>query len=415
MIEVGDQLKQNLLEESNQTWIKDIFSEVDETTIEKATDFVYENLPLFLTEKDYQHFDSLLTQEGIEAMMRKNYTNLLSPAGIALRGYIQRDPLGLGNNVLKHLQDFQLETNYEINDGHIFSKDGNTLLMFMTPVFGTGSTGENENLIRILENELQQVQKEYPSIRASYFGGPSVSVYNARQIKKDTIITSSIALLIIIVFISLVFKHKKSIPLIVTPVLFGGLFALCLIYFIQGYISAIAVGAGSAILGIALSYSIHMLAHQNHVSTVQQLIKEITYPLTVGSFTTIGFRLAYLFHEPERGDIVIFKYPDDESQNFVKRVIGIPGDVIQISNGHVYVNGEQLEENYLREPMNNDGEELTYVVPADSYFMLGDNRNNSKDSRYWTNTFVSKDKIIAKVSFRYFNVRTKRFTFSFIK
>ena len=114
------------------------------------------------------------------------------------------------------------------------------------------------------------------------------SVYNARQIKKDTIITSSIALLIIIVFISLVFKHKKSIPLIVTPVLFGGLFALCLIYFIQGYISAIAVGAGSAILGIALSYSIHMLAHQNHVSTVQQLIKEITYPLTVGSFTTIG-------------------------------------------------------------------------------------------------------------------------------
>ena len=53
MIEAGDQLKQNLLEESNQTWIKDIFSEVDETTIEKATDFVYENLPLFLTEKDY--------------------------------------------------------------------------------------------------------------------------------------------------------------------------------------------------------------------------------------------------------------------------------------------------------------------------------------------------------------------------
>ncbi len=129
----------------------------------------------------------------------------------------------------------------------------------------------------------------------------------------------------------------------------------------------------------------------------------------------IGFRLAYLFHEPERGDIVIFKYPDDESQNFVKRVIGVPGDVINIKNGHVYVNGEMLEEDYIREPMNSDGEDLTYVVPSGSYFMLGDNRNNSKDSRYWTNTFVSKDKIIAKVSFRYFNVKTKKLSFSFIK
>ncbi|MGN0320533.1 MAG: signal peptidase I [Lachnospira sp.] len=129
----------------------------------------------------------------------------------------------------------------------------------------------------------------------------------------------------------------------------------------------------------------------------------------------IGFRLAYLFNEPERGDIVIFKYPDDESQNFVKRVIGVPGDVIQITGGHVYVNGDMLEESYIREPMNDDGEELTYVVPEDSYFMLGDNRNNSKDSRYWTHTFVSRDKIIAKVSFRYCNVIKKKLSFAIIK
>lgn len=120
-------------------------------------------------------------------------------------------------------------------------------------------------------------------------------MYNARQIKKDTLVTSSIALIIIIVFISLVFKHKKSIPLIITPVLFGALFALCLIYFIKGGISAIAVGAGSAVMGIALSYSIHMLAHQNHVSSVQQLIREIAYPLTVGSFTTIGAFFGLIF------------------------------------------------------------------------------------------------------------------------
>lgn len=295
LIEAAGQLQQTLTEKAGGTLIKGIFAQVDQSLIGGATDFVYEHLPLFLTDTDYQRFDSLLTEKGIQATMQKNYTNLLSPAGIALRSYILRDPLGLGSEALKHLQDFQLEANYEIYDEHIFSKDGSTLLMFITPVFSTGSTGKNDELIKILEEELQHVQGESPTIRAEYFGGPSVGVYNARQIKKDTILTSSLALLIIIVFISLVFKRKRSIPLIITPVLFGGLFALFLIFFIKGSISAIAVGAGSAVMGIALSYSIHMLAHQNHVSTVQQLIKEIAYPLTVGSFTTIGAFMGLIF------------------------------------------------------------------------------------------------------------------------
>ena len=295
LIEAAGQLQQTLTEKAGGTLIKGIFAQVDQSLIQGATDFVYEHLPLFLTDTDYQRFDSLLTDKGIQATMQKNYTNLLSPAGIALRSYILRDPLGLGSEALKHLQDFQLEANYEIYDEHIFSKDGSTLLMFITPVFSTGSTGKNDELIKILEEELQHVQGESPTIRAEYFGGPSVGVYNARQIKKDTILTSSLALLIIIVFISLVFKRKRSIPLIITPVLFGGLFALFLIFFIKGSISAIAVGAGSAVMGIALSYSIHMLAHQNHVSTVQQLIKEIAYPLTVGSFTTIGAFMGLIF------------------------------------------------------------------------------------------------------------------------
>ena len=295
LIEAAGQLQQTLTEKAGGTLIKGIFAQIDQSLIGGATDFVYEHLPLFLTDTDYQRFDSLLTEKGIQAIMQKNYTNLLSPAGIALRSYILRDPLGLGSEALKHLQDFQLEANYEIYDEHIFSKDGSTLLMFITPVFSTGNTGKNDELIKILEEELQHVQGESPTIRAEYFGGPSVGVYNARQIKKDTILTSSLALLIIIVFISLVFKRKRSIPLIITPVLFGGLFALFLIFFIKGSISAIAVGAGSAVMGIALSYSIHMLAHQNHVSTVQQLIKEIAYPLTVGSFTTIGAFMGLIF------------------------------------------------------------------------------------------------------------------------
>ncbi|MDE5678491.1 trifunctional MMPL family transporter/lysophospholipid acyltransferase/class I SAM-dependent methyltransferase [Phocaeicola sp.] len=288
LIEAAEVLSRTLQEQAGEALVKDIFLKADEQLMNNATDFVYDHLPLFLSDMDYQRIDSLLVPDRIASQMQKNYFNLISPAGFALKSYILRDPLGLGSQTLKHLQDFQPEANYELINGHIFSQDGSTLLMFITPVFNSGSTGPNDRLVSLIEDALRQTEQAYPQLTAEYFGGPSVGVYNARQIKKDTLVTSSIALVVIIVFISLVFKHKKSVPLIITPVMFGALFALCLIYFLKGSISAIAVGAGSAVMGIALSYSIHMLAHQNHVSSVQQLISEVAYPLAVGSFTTIG-------------------------------------------------------------------------------------------------------------------------------
>ncbi len=120
----------------------------------------------------------------------------------------------------------------------------------------------------------------------------------------------------------------------------------------------------------------------------------------------IASRLAYLNDDPERYDIIIFKFPDDESQYFVKRVIGLPGETVNIVNGIVYVTKTdgttiQLDDSFVTNcvPVGNFG---PYVVPEDSYFMLGDNRNNSEDSRYWENKYVKKDKIIGKVLFRYY-------------
>ena len=117
----------------------------------------------------------------------------------------------------------------------------------------------------------------------------------------------------------------------------------------------------------------------------------------------IGSRLSYLFADPERGDIVIFHYPDNEKVYFVKRVIGLPGDTVDIYGGHVYLNGSQepLMEEYIREPMMPEIP-MHFEVPEDCYFMLGDNRNYSKDARFWTNTYVKKEKITAKVLFRYY-------------
>ena len=115
-----------------------------------------------------------------------------------------------------------------------------------------------------------------------------------------------------------------------------------------------------------------------------------------------GSRLSYEFGEPQRGDIAIFKFPDDESQLYIKRVIGLPGDKVQIIDGKVYINDSEtpLDEPYLPEPM--EGSYGPYEVPEGCYFMMGDNRNNSLDARFWDNKFVAKNKIVAKVLFCYY-------------
>ena len=118
----------------------------------------------------------------------------------------------------------------------------------------------------------------------------------------------------------------------------------------------------------------------------------------------IANRLAYVFGEPERFDIVVFKYPDNEDELFIKRIIGLPGETVEIKDGKVYINGseEPLDDSFIPEPMDPTRGAGVYEVPEGSYFMLGDNRNNSQDSRFWVNKYVKKEKILGKAIFKYF-------------
>ena len=117
----------------------------------------------------------------------------------------------------------------------------------------------------------------------------------------------------------------------------------------------------------------------------------------------IGSRLTYAISEPKRFDIILFKFPDDETREpFLKRIIGLPNEKVEIKNGKVYINDSDipLDDSFIKEE--SWGNYGPFIVPADSYFVLGDNRNNSHDSKDWVNKFVSKDKILGKIYAEYF-------------
>ena len=116
-------------------------------------------------------------------------------------------------------------------------------------------------------------------------------------------------------------------------------------------------------------------------------------------------KLSYRFRDPERYDIIVFPYQHAENTYYIKRIIGLPGETVEIIDGKVYINGSDtpLKEDYLSDEARTDVRSFgPYQVPEDCYFMLGDNRPNSADARLWENTYVKRDKILAKAEFVYF-------------
>lgn len=151
---------------------------------------------------------------------------------------------------------------------------------------------------------------------------------------------------------------------------------------------------------VALAYVMaYFITHVIIIKT--EIISGSMIPEMMVDDKVVGNRLSYLFSNPERGDIVFFLFPEDESRTYVKRIIGLPGDTVEIIDGAVYINGadKPLDEPYVYHP---DRESFgPYEVPEDCYFMLGDNRAVSVDARYWSITYVNKDKILGKAWMRY--------------
>lgn len=295
LIEAGQQFVGEIKKAGVSSLIKNITAEFDGNNLAQTEKYIFDNLPVILTDEDYKKLDSLTTSAAIAAKMQTNYNNLVSPIGIGLKDIILKDPIGISGSAFSGLQSFAGAATYNVYNGYIFSEDLSKMVIMIDPANGTGSTGKNEKLVSAIERCSSQIEMKNADVAVEFFGGPIMGVYNARQIKQDTMVTMTIAILIIILVISFAFRNKWAMLQITAPVLFGALFALAVIYFVNGSISAIAIGSGAAVLGIAMSYSIHVISHRSHTSSVEQVIDELAYPLTIGSFTTIGAFLGLLF------------------------------------------------------------------------------------------------------------------------
>lgn len=288
-----DLFQESVQKMDTHNWTSDMVTRFDMEKVGEVTEFVYQNIPYFLTERDYARMDSLLRVDNyVTEQLDRDREMLMFPSGGLLSENISRDPLNLFTPVLSKLQGLQQENKFEMYDGYIFTPDMSRAIVMLSSPFGNSETDKNSQLLQLLTSGIEQMNARYPNIEARVLGGPQIAVGNAQQIKHDSILAVSLAVVLILALLFISFRSLRNILLIAFSIGWGWLFALGALAIFHDNISIIVIGISSVILGIALNYPLHLIAHIGHETDIRQALKEISAPLLVGNITTVGAFLA---------------------------------------------------------------------------------------------------------------------------
>ncbi len=263
---------------------KSVSFSVNPDAAQSTTDIIYNELPIYIDNSVYSSFDSIFSAEAIDKRMAANYESLHALWGNFAADYIYKDPFGLAAPTIKSLANTQVSSKYSVIDGGVYLTTDTTAMITISPAFPAGDVNSSQKLTEVLE----LVVAQHHEAKIDCFGGPVMGVYNSRCIQKDMQMTLIVGILAICTIIFFSFRDRKSVILILLPSTFGFIFALAMMSFFKDAISLIAMGASSAILGVVMSYAIHVVTHKEHCKDAEQLIAELSSPLTVGSLTTIG-------------------------------------------------------------------------------------------------------------------------------
>lgn len=246
--------------------IANSFSRIDTDDIMNIVYYGMGALPNHIDESYYPLIDSLLTEEAFDDIAAGNVPVALPDMG-----------------------------GFTLVDGHIFSPDSTVALTFLTPSFSAYDTWLGTDLEGLMADCVKEYEESHPDCEILYHGVLIEGVFNSRQIKKDIYWTVGISLLLICFLICFCFKSKSTLLHIILPIAYGTLFALAIVYWIQGIMSFMAIGIGALIMGAALSYCLHVLTHHKFVDDVEDVIREQTRPVCLGCITTIGAFTGLLF------------------------------------------------------------------------------------------------------------------------
>ena len=206
------------------------------------------------------------------------------------------DPLGLRNILLGQIMpsDGSSVGGYTIEEGHFFCPDKTVALAFLSPGFNSMDSGAGTKFYRLMSRTRKDFEAAHPDARVLAHGTPLGSVSNASTIKGDLLMTVGVSLLVILVILLLSFHSWTFIWQQIVPILYGSVFALACMYWVKGFMSLMALGLGAIVLGVAISYCLHVLIHHYYVGDVEQMLREESTPVTLGCITTVGAFLGLL-------------------------------------------------------------------------------------------------------------------------
>ena len=273
--------------------LTNVMSQIDVEKMTEVTEFVYKNIPYFLTDADYARMDSVMAQPDYVAhQLKQDKQMLMFPTGGILSDNIQRDPLNIFTPVVQKLQRSDTGLKYEMYNGYIFSPDMQKAIVMMDSPYGASETEHNARLTNMLKTCADLVTSGQKNIDIHIIGAPVIAVTNASQIKTDSILAVVISVTLILALLLFSFRSFHNLLLIAFSMAWGWLFAMGGLALFHDKVSVIVIGISSVILGIAVNYPLHFIAHLSHTPNKRKALREIVMPLLVGNVTTVGAFLA---------------------------------------------------------------------------------------------------------------------------